>query len=171
MSVTSVTQQVRSLPLQIKIWNVRHVVWLTDTNVSDEPAACNWRQTMGQQVHPLTTCQTIWCHISEHTVIVVLTPVRTWNIKPAHLLRWRFTAIKACQFVTQIHKVQALLWFQNRNILGRSTRRETKERMMGMTPGAPSVARSSQTLTSEYLDNEKGTLSDSVHYVTNREKS
>lgn len=93
--------------------------------------------------------QAICFHIPEHTVTAVHSPVRTWNIRRVHLHRLRFTAVEACQFVKQIHKVKLILCFQNLNILARSTRRETKGRMTVMTPAAPSVARSSQTLTSE----------------------
>lgn len=106
--------------------------------------------------------QTIRFHIQEHTVTVVHSPVRTWNVRRVRLHRLRFKAVEACQFVKQIHKVQVILCFQNLNTLGRSTRRETKGRMMEMTPAAPSVARSSQTLTSEYLHNKSNFVSDSV---------
>jgi hypothetical protein len=57
--------------------------------------------------------KTIRFHIPEHTMIVVHSPVRTWNVRPVHLHHWRFTAVEACQFVEHIHKVQIMLCFQN----------------------------------------------------------
>lgn len=94
--------------------------------------------------------QTIRPHIPEY--LNSNTPATTSNIQRVNLRRWRFPAHKVCQIAEQIYKL--LLCFQNLNTLRRSTRRGTKGRMTRMTPGAPSVARTSQTLTSEYIGNK-----------------